>query len=108
MRTECLNVAERVATIWPFLLTVSVDCSPMYQVDSDVSFWQRICNSQRACQVDQVLTNRNRMSSIAKIYVSAIVVIGAAVTVSRVSPLGIAGSRPLRLLPGAWPSWPRA
>ncbi len=49
----------------------------------------------------KVLTYRNRMSLIAKIYVSAIVVIGSAVSSRRVSSLAIAGSDPLPLLPGA-------
>ena len=55
-------------TIWLFLLTVGVR-QPMYQLDSGASLWQRSCNlTGHACSGS---TNRNRMSTIAKIYVAA-------------------------------------
>ena len=50
----------------------------MYQVVSNVGFWPRSCNQTA---VVPVLANKNRMSRIARIYISAIIVIGAAVSV---------------------------
>src|SRR5579863_8538529 len=51
----------------------------MYQLDSDVSFWHWICNSRNHMAP---LTTRNRMSRLAKIYISTIVVLGGAMTIA--------------------------
>jgi diguanylate cyclase (GGDEF)-like protein/putative nucleotidyltransferase with HDIG domain len=54
----------------------------MYQVDSEVSYWPWICNTRTFIAV---LSNRIRMSRIAKIYVSAIVVLGAVVAIAELA-----------------------
>jgi len=54
----------------------------MYQVDSEVSYWPWICNPRTFIAV---LSNRIRMSRIAKIYVSAIVVLGAVVAIAELA-----------------------
>ncbi len=59
----------------------------MYQVDSVVKFWQGICkvtNSSMPVSTkvqSNVLTSRNRLSTVAKIYISAVVTVGLMVTV---------------------------